>query len=675
MSLLAIPFAIPFPGLDPVAFALGPISVKWYGLAYMAGLLLGWLYIRRLLTTPRIWSKDTPPFGIERVDDLLLYMTLGVILGGRLGFVLFYEPGYYFSHPLDIPAVWKGGMAFHGALLGCGLAIWLFARNNAVSPFSAMDLCAAAVPIGLLFGRLANFINGELWGRVTNVPWAMVFPEAKLYLPQQRAAAAPSEPALRGRARRLGAVPRPARPHAPFRSARASRPRHRQLPRRLWHLPLVRRVLPPARHAASLDLLLADARHRLLDPDDPARAVVLAPRQAGARRRVTDLTYDPPAYDPGARRDTPLAAKLRDEIRRAGTLSLPQFMSACLADPEHGYYRTRQAIGAQGDFITAPEISQIFGELIGLWSAVTWQQMGSPARFRLIELGPGRGTLMGDALRAARVVPGFLDAAEICLVDINPTLRAAQDAAIATALPGKPPRVTWHDTVTSIYWDNPEALSEPAILIGNEFLDTCPIFQFTRRGDGWVSRRVGLDDDGQLQFAEPRTAQSLGRPRPNSTLDALFPSARDGDVVAKPQFEFLDSDVMPWQRLAALFIDYGHDAPAPGDTLQAVRNHAFEHPLTSPGEADLTAHVDFSAIARRLEGAGSPLAIDGITTQAEFLGSLGIMERASRLMAANPAKAGAIELGVARLMAPQGMGTRFKAIGLRSPDLPPLPGF
>jgi phosphatidylglycerol:prolipoprotein diacylglycerol transferase len=179
MSLLAVPF----PGLDPVAFSLGPIAVKWYGLAYMAGLLLGWLYIRRLLSTPRIWAADTPPFAVTRVDDLLLYMTLGVILGGRLGFVLFYEPGYYLAHPLDIPAVWKGGMAFHGALLGCGLAIWLFARQGRINPFSTMDLCAAAVPIGLLFGRLANFINGELWGRPTDVSWGMVFPEAKLYFP------------------------------------------------------------------------------------------------------------------------------------------------------------------------------------------------------------------------------------------------------------------------------------------------------------------------------------------------------------------------------------------------------------------------------------------------------------------------------------------------------------
>ncbi len=175
--------AIPFPGLDPVAFSIGPLSVKWYGLAYMAGLLLGWLYIRKLLGTSGIWAKATPPFGIERVDDLLLYMTLGVIAGGRLGFVLFYEPGYYLANPLDIPAIWKGGMAFHGALLGCGVAIWLFAHNNKLNPYSAMDLCAAAVPIGLLFGRLANFINGELWGRPTNVWWGMVFPEAKFYFP------------------------------------------------------------------------------------------------------------------------------------------------------------------------------------------------------------------------------------------------------------------------------------------------------------------------------------------------------------------------------------------------------------------------------------------------------------------------------------------------------------
>ncbi|MGI9411815.1 MAG: prolipoprotein diacylglyceryl transferase [Hyphomicrobiaceae bacterium] len=176
-----IPLALPFPEIDPVAFALGPIEVKWYGLSYMAGLLLGWLYIRRLVSQAELWPNANAPFTPAKADDLLIYMTVGVIIGGRLGFVFFYEPGYYLSNPIEILAVWKGGMAFHGALLGCGLAIWAFAARNKCNPFSAMDACAAAVPLGLFFGRIANFINGELWGRPTSMPWGMVFPEAQIY--------------------------------------------------------------------------------------------------------------------------------------------------------------------------------------------------------------------------------------------------------------------------------------------------------------------------------------------------------------------------------------------------------------------------------------------------------------------------------------------------------------
>jgi len=174
--------AIPFPEIDPVALQIGPVAFKWYGLAYMAGLLLGWLYIRRLLSTSRLWPANQAPFATDRSDDLLLYMTIGVVLGGRLGFVLFYEPGFYLSNPAEIFAIWRGGMAFHGALLGCGIAIWAFSVRNGVSTLSTMDVCAAAVPIGLFFGRIANFINGELWGRVTDMPWGMIFPGVAYYL-------------------------------------------------------------------------------------------------------------------------------------------------------------------------------------------------------------------------------------------------------------------------------------------------------------------------------------------------------------------------------------------------------------------------------------------------------------------------------------------------------------
>lgn len=181
--------AIPFPQFDPVAislgplFGIGPIDVKWYGLAYVAGLVLGWFYIRHLVKTGSLWRNNEPPFPVAKVDDLLLYMTAGVILGGRLGYILLYQPGTYLANPLEILMINKGGMAFHGALVGTALAIWIFARQHKVSVLSTGDLCAAAVPIGLFFGRIANFINGELFGRQSDVPWAMVFPNAALYHP------------------------------------------------------------------------------------------------------------------------------------------------------------------------------------------------------------------------------------------------------------------------------------------------------------------------------------------------------------------------------------------------------------------------------------------------------------------------------------------------------------
>src|SRR5262245_16231850 len=168
--------AIPYPKIDPVLVEIGPLSIKWYGLAYIAGLVLGWLYIRRLLGQNDLWAGGTPPMARPATDDLFIYVAAGILLGGRLGYVLFYNPGYYLTHPLDIFAVWRGGMAFHGGLIGAIVAAIVFARRQQTGAWSVLDLCAAAVPIGLFFGRIANFINGELWGRPTSVPWAMVFP-------------------------------------------------------------------------------------------------------------------------------------------------------------------------------------------------------------------------------------------------------------------------------------------------------------------------------------------------------------------------------------------------------------------------------------------------------------------------------------------------------------------
>jgi NADH dehydrogenase [ubiquinone] 1 alpha subcomplex assembly factor 7 len=346
------------------------------------------------------------------------------------------------------------------------------------------------------------------------------------------------------------------------------------------------------------------------------------------------------AYDPAQRRATPLAQKLIARIKAKGPIPVADYMGACLNDPEHGYYRTQQAIGRAGDFITAPEISQVFGELIGLWCAVVWQQMGSPQRVNLIELGAGRGILLADALRAARVVPTFRAAIAVHVLDANPALIAQQRVALADS--GVP--ISWHATLEALPSDT------PSIWIANEFLDTLPVTQTVGPADGGAAVRcVGLDGDGRLAFVEG------DRPVIRETQDFSALAAAMGLRAKQP--------------LAALFIDYGYSSNSQGETLQAARNHAFEHVLTSPGEADISGHVDFAACAAAL-----PLAVDGPTTQAEFLGRLGIMERASKLMAANPMKANVLEMGVARLMHPAGMGTRFLVLAARSPHVPPLPG-
>ena len=172
--------AIAFPGINPVAIALGPIRIRWYGLAYLTGLVLGWLYMRRLLRMPDLWRAGVPPMRPEQADDFLLWATLGTVVGGRLGFILLYEPSLFLHDPARIFAVWQGGMAFHGGLIGVATAIVLFARLNAVPLLSLGDLAAAAVPFGLFFGRLANFINGEVYGRLTDMPWGVEFPAGVL---------------------------------------------------------------------------------------------------------------------------------------------------------------------------------------------------------------------------------------------------------------------------------------------------------------------------------------------------------------------------------------------------------------------------------------------------------------------------------------------------------------
>ena len=357
-----------------------------------------------------------------------------------------------------------------------------------------------------------------------------------------------------------------------------------------------------------------------------------------------------------------LQAELRAMISAGGPIPVSRYMALCLAHPEHGYYMHRDPLGRAGDFVTAPEISQMFGELLGLLAASVWQQMGSPPRARLIELGPGRGAMMADALRAARTLPAFCSAVSVHLVETSPALETKQRAMLAPC--GVP--IAWHRTLADVP-------AGPALILANEFFDALPIHQAVRSAEGWHERLVGLDARGALVF--------VVAPGPSPTIAAHIPGHLDAEASPGAIFEWRCANAV--QALAArvadqgaaLIIDYGHAESGLGDTLQAVRGHAYAEVLAAPGECDLTAHVDFDALRAEAERTGAR--VHGPIPQGLFLRRLGIDIRAAALKSTAPAQAAAIETALARLTAsaPPGMGTLFKTLALSDPRLGPLPGF
>ena len=351
---------------------------------------------------------------------------------------------------------------------------------------------------------------------------------------------------------------------------------------------------------------------------------------------------------------------IRAEIAASGPMDVADFMARALGDPLHGYYRTRDPLGARGDFVTAPEISQVFGELIGLWCAETWRALGAPRPLHLVELGPGRGTLMADALRAvARAAPAFRAALDLHLVETSATLRAAQAARLADAAP------TWHDDASSL----PDG---PALIIANEFFDALPIHQLVRTAAGWCARQIAPDAADRLAFRIAAAPSPLAGALAPAVAGAPIGSVAELSAAARVLAAALARRCAEHGG-AALLIDYGPAESAPGDSLQAVRSHRFHPVLDDPGEADLTAHVDFAALAR---AAGPHAAVYGPLAQGAFLRRLGIVERAETLYADAPDEvAAAGRAALTRLIEPDQMGELFKVMAFGAPAAPPPPGF
>jgi NADH dehydrogenase [ubiquinone] 1 alpha subcomplex assembly factor 7 len=369
---------------------------------------------------------------------------------------------------------------------------------------------------------------------------------------------------------------------------------------------------------------------------------------AGSGRNVTDTS--------------PLLSEIKKLIKSSGPIPVWRYMELCLMHPQHGYYLSRDPLGREGDFITAPEVSQMFGELLGLWAASVWKAIDSPPLLRLIEIGPGRGTLMADALRALRVLPPLYQALSVHLVEVNPVLREKQKASLSGSRD-----ITWHDSIDDV----PDG---PSVIFANEYFDVLPIHQAVKAENGWHERTVELDDGGRLVFG------TANEPIPR--FEVLLPSwvraAPNGAVFEwRPDAEIMKiASRVRDQDGAALIIDYGHLRSDAGDTFQAIARHNFTDPLKDPGQADVTAHVDFQALLRAAEDIGA--GVHGPVPQGDFLKRLGIENRAISLMAkASHEVSEDISSALKRLVGGGrgGMGQMFKVLGVSEPNLATLAGF
>ncbi len=353
-----------------------------------------------------------------------------------------------------------------------------------------------------------------------------------------------------------------------------------------------------------------------------------------------------------------LKARIAREIALTGPMTVADYVTRCLHDPQDGYYATHPALGEGGDFITAPLVSQMFGELIGLWAVEIWSRLGAPERFRLVEVGPGDGTLMDDALWAARVMPGFHEACDLILIEPSGPLRAVQERRLADA--DVSPR--WVRSLDAIETD------APVILIANEVLDCLPARQFVKTEDGWAERRVGVDDADGLIFGLVGITGGFARPafdvEPGQVVEISDQQAAFGRDLGRLVTEASG---------AALLIDYGRDRAGPGDTLQGLRRHQKVDVLADPGEADLTQWADFPAVQEAALRAGAD--VTGCRGQGDLLRALGIETRAERLTSGRPEAAPVIARQLDRLTGDTQMGTLFKACAIFSPRSLSVPGF
>jgi len=354
--------AIPFPEISPEIFAITlfgfTFALRWYAMGYIVGIVIGWWIAVQASKRLTLWRDDTPPLTRDQIEDLLTWVIIGVIAGGRFGYVLFYGDGQFAQNPAAIFRIWDGGMSFHGGFIGVCVATIACARRYGVALGDVANILALTATPAILLVRIANFINAELWGRPTDLPWGVVFPGRAAQECGQISGFCARHPSqlyeglLEGLI--LGAL--------------------------LLYLAWRRGAFKSPGKITGVLTCLANGR---LWPDNGANSVIAHDRaRCGPDRTCEAARVTAPAQD------TPLHGRLVQQIARSGPMTIADFMATCLLHPDHGYYSTRTPIGSSGDFITAPEISQMFGEMLGLALAQAWMDQGAPDRVILAELGP-----------------------------------------------------------------------------------------------------------------------------------------------------------------------------------------------------------------------------------------------------------------------------------------------
>ncbi|WP_120498835.1 class I SAM-dependent methyltransferase [Kiloniella sp. EL199] len=351
-----------------------------------------------------------------------------------------------------------------------------------------------------------------------------------------------------------------------------------------------------------------------------------------------------------------LFESFRRRIKLEGAISVADYMADVLIAPTHGYYISNEPFGVSGDFITSPEISQMFGELIGFWCADTWNNMGGPTEIHLVEMGPGRGTLMSDLMRAAAMVPGLHSAVKIHLIEVSPKLRKKQKEALSEY------DVSWYDDLT----DLPQG---PCIFIANEFFDALPIRQFERSPKGWCERLITLDEDEtDLVFTLSSPSKAIETIIPLELVDSHEGAVVELSSIAANVSAQISHHINNYGG-AALFVDYGWATPTAKPSLQAIRSHKKHPVLQEPGTADISAFVDFPTLKKSAQANG--VTVYGTITQGDFLRSLGIEQRAEMLRR-NADQKQVIDIAAAehRLTDPSQMGNLFKVMALTKSDQP-----